>query len=104
MSQSNATPLPSLQPALQFDPQLLLLAQPVRRSTLYMYPDGSAAAANVMPITALDPSPDYAAIARAHGAHAERVDDGAALPAAIQRALEATRSGRQALLEVIVGY
>ncbi|WP_312843530.1 KdsC family phosphatase [Diaphorobacter nitroreducens] len=30
MSQSNATPLPSLQPALQFDPQLLLLAQPVR--------------------------------------------------------------------------
>jgi len=76
----------------------------VRRSTLYMYPDGSAAAANVMPITALDPSPDYAAIARAHGAHAERVDDGAALPAAIQRALKATRSGRQALLEVIVGY
>nr|WP_295462387.1 thiamine pyrophosphate-requiring protein [Mesorhizobium sp.] len=76
----------------------------VRRSTLYMYPDGSAAAANVMPITALDPSPDYAAIARAHGAHAERVDDGAALPAAIRRALEATRSGRQALLEVIVGY
>ncbi|MBD0417004.1 thiamine pyrophosphate-requiring protein [Oryzicola mucosus] len=76
----------------------------VRRSTLYMYPDGKAAAANVMPITALDPSPDYAAIARAHGAHAERVDDGAALPAAIQRALAETRSGRQALLEVIVGY
>ena len=76
----------------------------VRRSTLYMYPDGSAAAANVMPITALDPSPDYAAIARAHGAHAERVDDGAALPAAIQRALEATRSGRQALLDVVVSY
>lgn len=30
MSQSNATPLPPLQPALQFDPQLLLLAQSVR--------------------------------------------------------------------------
>ena len=30
MSQSNATPLLPLQPALQFDPQLLLLAQPVR--------------------------------------------------------------------------
>ena len=30
MSQFNATPLPPLQPALQFDPQLLLLAQPVR--------------------------------------------------------------------------
>jgi len=76
----------------------------VRRSTLYMYPDGKAASANVMPITALDPSPDHAAIARAHGAYAERVDDGAALPAAIQRALEATRSGQQALLEVVVSY
>ncbi len=74
----------------------------VRRSTLHMYPDGKAAAANVMPITALDPAPDYAAVARAHGAHAERVDDGAALPDAIGRALAATRSGRQALLEVVV--
>ncbi|MCJ9754898.1 thiamine pyrophosphate-requiring protein, partial [Neorhizobium sp. BETTINA12A] len=34
----------------------------VRRSTLYMYPDGSAATANTMPITALDPAPDYAAV------------------------------------------
>lgn len=76
----------------------------VRRSTLYMYPDGSSAAANVMPITALDPSPDYAAIARAHGAHAERVEDGGELPAALQRALAVTRSGQQALLEVIVSY
>src|SRR5690606_5495987 len=62
----------------------------VRRSTLYMYPDGKAAAANVMPITSLDPAPDYAAIARAHGAHAERVDNGDDLPAAIERALAAT--------------
>ncbi len=76
----------------------------VRRSTLYMYPDGKAAAANVMPITALDPAPDYAAVARAHGAHAERVDDGADLPDAIARALTATRSGQQALLEVMVSY
>lgn len=76
----------------------------VRRSTLYMYPDGKAAAANVMPITALDPSPDYAAIARAHGAHAERVDNGDDLPAAIERALAATASGNQALLEVVVSY
>ncbi|MCJ9672952.1 thiamine pyrophosphate-requiring protein, partial [Neorhizobium sp. SHOUNA12B] len=52
----------------------------VRRSTLYMYPDGSAATANTMPITALDPAPDYAAVARAHGAHAERVETGADLP------------------------
>ncbi|MBP1844047.1 acetolactate synthase-1/2/3 large subunit [Rhizobium petrolearium] len=76
----------------------------VRRSTLYMYPDGSAATANTMPITALDPAPDYAAVARAHGAHAERVETGADLPAALQRALAATKSGRQAMLEVMVSY
>lgn len=76
----------------------------VRRSTLYMYPDGSAATVNTMPITALDPAPDYAAVARAHGAHAERVETGADLPAALQRALAATRSGQQAMLEVMVSY
>ncbi|MCQ1767897.1 thiamine pyrophosphate-requiring protein [Neorhizobium galegae] len=76
----------------------------VRRSTLYMYPEGSAATANTMPITALDPAPDYAAVARAHGAHAERVETGADLPAALQRALAATRSGQQAMLEVMVSY
>jgi len=74
----------------------------VRRSTLYMYPKGKAAQANVMPITALNAMPDHAAIARAHGAHAERVEDGADLPAAIQRALAATRAGQQALLDVVV--
>ncbi|WP_037082953.1 thiamine pyrophosphate-requiring protein [Neorhizobium vignae] len=76
----------------------------VRRSTLYMYPDGSAATANTMPITALDPAPDYAAVARAHGARAERVETGADLPAALQRALAATRSGQQAMIEVMVSY
>jgi acetolactate synthase-1/2/3 large subunit len=76
----------------------------VRRSTLYMYPSGDAAGANVMPITALDPSPDYCTIARAHGAYAERVDDGSALPEALQRTLAATRNGQQALLEVVVSY
>jgi acetolactate synthase-1/2/3 large subunit len=76
----------------------------VRRSTLYMYPDGSAATANTMPITALDPAPDYAAVARAHGAHAERVETGADLPAALQRALAATSIGQQAMIEVMVSY
>jgi len=75
----------------------------VRRSTLYMYPDGSAASANVMPITGLESS-NYAAIAQAHGAYAERVENGADLPAALQRALAATKRGEQALLEVMVSY
>lgn len=76
----------------------------VRRSTLYMYPDGKAASANIMPITALEPAPDYAAIARAHKAHAERVEVGTDLPAALERALAVTRSGNQAMLEVMVSY
>jgi acetolactate synthase-1/2/3 large subunit len=76
----------------------------VRRSTLYMYPKGNAASANVMPITALQPAPDYCAVARAHGAFAEKVEDGAALPEALRRAFDATKNGRQALLEVVVSY
>jgi acetolactate synthase-1/2/3 large subunit len=76
----------------------------VRRSTLYMYPKGNAASANVMPVTSLQPSPDYCMIAQAHGAYAERVEDGADLPAALRRALDATARGQQALLEVVVSY
>jgi acetolactate synthase-1/2/3 large subunit len=45
---------------------------------------------------------DHAAMARAFGAHAERVDSVAALPAALERALAALRGGRPALLDVLV--
>jgi acetolactate synthase-1/2/3 large subunit len=75
----------------------------VRRATLAMYPDGEAARSNAMPFTQLTPAPDYAAIARAHGHSAERIEDGTALPAAIERALTAIRRDRvPALLEVAV--
>lgn len=75
----------------------------VKRATGAMYPDGEAAKANTMPFTDLTPAPDYAAIARAHGAFGERVDDGAALPDAIARAMAAVREQRRpALLEVVV--
>jgi acetolactate synthase-1/2/3 large subunit len=57
-----------------------------------------------MPVTSLQPSPDYCMIAQAHGAYAERVEDGADLPAALRRALDATARGQQALLEVVVSY
>lgn len=77
----------------------------VRRATVGMYPDGSAAEANMMPLTSLEPSPDYCGIARSHGAHAERVERGEELPGALRRALDVVRSERrQALLEVVVGY
>jgi acetolactate synthase-1/2/3 large subunit len=76
----------------------------VRRATTAMYPRGRAVELNTMPFTALGASPDYCAIAGAHGAHAEKVTDGADLPAALERALAATAAGRQALLDVAVGY
>jgi acetolactate synthase-1/2/3 large subunit len=75
----------------------------VRRATLAMYPGGEAARSNAMPFTQLTPAPDYAAIARAHGHWGERVEDGEALPAAIERALASIRNDRvPAMLEVAV--
>ncbi len=75
----------------------------VRRATLAMYPEGASAQSNAMPFTQLTPSPDYAAIARAHGGWGERVEDGAELPGAIERAFKTMRDeGRPALLEVSV--
>jgi len=77
----------------------------VRRATRSMYPNGRAVNANVIPITSLGTPPDYAAIAGAHGAFAEKVEEADALPDAIARALHATREeGRQALLDVEVSY
>jgi acetolactate synthase I/II/III large subunit len=75
----------------------------VRRSVVLAYPDGAAARANVMPLTALDPVPDFAAIARASRAHAEQVNTPDALPDALSRALGVIRNeGRSALLDVRV--
>lgn len=77
----------------------------VRRATVGMYPNGAAAHANKMPLTSLEPSPDYCGIARAHGAYAERVERGEELPSALKRAFEHVRtSRRQALLDVMVSY
>ena len=45
---------------------------------------------------------DHAAMARAFGLHAERIERSADLPAALQRALAANRGGRPALLDVLV--
>ena len=75
----------------------------VRRSVLKGYPDGAAARMNRMPLTSLEPLPDFATVARASRAHAERVETAADLPAALSRALDVIRSEkRQALLDVSV--
>jgi acetolactate synthase-1/2/3 large subunit len=75
----------------------------VRRAARNVYPDGQAARMNQMPITSLEPLPDFCQVARASRAHAERVESGADLPGALERAINVIRTEkRQALLELQV--
>ncbi|AVF03235.1 MULTISPECIES: thiamine pyrophosphate-requiring protein [Devosia] len=59
----------------------------VRHSVTDIYPDGYAAKANQMPLTALNPSPDFVQIARASRAFAARVSNANELDEALQQAL-----------------
>jgi acetolactate synthase I/II/III large subunit len=70
----------------------------VRRSVVKGYPGGAAAQANEMPLTSLTPVPDFAAVARASRAHAERIEDGRDLPAALDRAIRIIRTERRQVL------
>ena len=73
----------------------------VRRSVVNSYPDGSASKANAVPLTSLEPLPDFAAVAAASRAHAERIEDGLDLPAALVRAVDVIRTEqRQVLLDL----
>lgn len=73
----------------------------VRRSVANSYPDGAAVKMNRMPLTSLEPSPDYTQIAAASRAYVERVDHGDDFPAALERAVEVIRKERrQAVLEL----
>jgi acetolactate synthase-1/2/3 large subunit len=74
----------------------------VKRAVQTHAQDGWAMKTGVMPLTELDPAPDYELICRASGGHAERVEDPAEVPAALARALRVVREEkRQALLNVI---
>jgi acetolactate synthase-1/2/3 large subunit len=74
----------------------------VKRSVRSHAPQGWSVRTGLMPLSELDPSPDYELICQASGGHGERVDDPAALPDALQRALRVVRQERrQALLNVI---
>lgn len=75
----------------------------VRRAARNVYPEGEASRMNRLPITSLEPLPDFCRIAEASRGHAERVADGAALPAALARAVEIVREERRhALVEARV--
>jgi acetolactate synthase I/II/III large subunit len=74
----------------------------VRRATMGMYPQGEAARSNKPPLIDLDELPAFEQVCAAAGGYGERVEDPAALPAALERAIRAiTVEKRQALLNVI---
>jgi len=77
----------------------------VRRATLSIYPEGSAAVSNRAPLTYLEPAPAYEKIVEASGGYGEKVERASDLPAALERALhEVGVNGRQAVLNVMTAY
>ena len=74
----------------------------VKRAVQSHARDGWAVRTGSMPLTALEPAPDYEIVCQASGGHGERVEDPAALPDALRRALRVVKEEkRQALLNVI---
>ena len=75
----------------------------VRHSVKGLYPEGYASKANTVPLTSLQPSPDFTKVAEASRAYVERVESGESLPAALERAVEvATTERRQVLLDIAI--
>ena len=78
-------------------------AYQANRKFLHQY-GGRAAATGRYPGCALDhPSIDHAAIAKAYGVEAERVDDPAKLSAALERCFKTAAAGRSHVLDVTIG-
>jgi len=74
----------------------------VKRAVQTYARDGWAVRTDSMPLTALEPSPDYEMICQASGGHGERVEDPAALPDALRRGLRIVdEEKRQVVLNVI---
>jgi len=76
----------------------------VRRATLSMFKDGVSGEDDGRLLADLSPTPPFDEMAKAQGAHAERVEKPADLPDALARARDAVVQGRQALLNVITPY
>lgn len=103
---SNPVACHQIAEALGLAPLLVILNNAewgaVRQSVAGLYPGGAAARANRMPLTALAPSPDFAAVARASRAFAMRVEAADDLAPTLAEALAETGRGRLALLDVAI--
>ncbi len=76
----------------------------VRHSVLGLYPDGYAARANRMPLTSLQPSPDFTKVAEGSRHWAVRVGRAEELPQALADAIRHIEEKRSlALVEVTIG-
>ena len=77
----------------------------VERATLSVFPDGHASRSNRVPVALLGPAANYEHMMAVYDGHGERVEDPAALPGALERAIHAVQvEKRQALLNIIVGH
>jgi acetolactate synthase-1/2/3 large subunit len=77
----------------------------VRRATLSRFKEGAAGEDDGRMLADLNPPPPYEAMAKAQGAHAERVEKPADLPDALARARDVVvNERRQAFLNVIAPY
>ena len=77
----------------------------VRNSTMSMFKDSVAGEYDCNTLADLNPSPPYDEMAKAQGAHTERVEKPSDLPEALARARHAVEvEKRQALLNVITPY
>jgi len=75
----------------------------VRRATKAMYPNGKALTGNDIPLSRIDPAPDYEQIIESCGGYGERITSPEKLPDALSRAVRMVREeGRQVLLNVVV--
>lgn len=74
----------------------------VRRATLSMFKDGAAGEDDGQFLADLSPSPPFEEFVRAQGGHGERVETHAELAPALARARDAVRSGKQALVNVLI--
>ena len=75
----------------------------VRQSVVGTYPNGYASQANEVPLTSLDPTPDFVRVAEASRAWARKVDRPEDVPGAIEAALAAISDRKQhALLDISI--